>query len=127
MRWIFGLLLGVMAMGAMPSTASAQTMPLNEFLATADRIPRNPTALLRPDFRRLKREVEAGLSSIFTAQHRAKQANQPAQTCLPERFAFNSEDMVRRLKTIPEPQRRTMTITDGLREVIRRQYPCPAG
>jgi len=127
MRWIFGLFLAAMALGVTPSTASAQTMPLNEFLATADRIPRNPTALLRPDFRRLKREIETGLSAIATAQRRAKQANQPAQTCLPDNFGFNGEDMVRRLKTIPEPQRRTMTITDGLREVIRRQYPCPAG
>lgn len=126
MRRVVVLLLAVAALGGTAGTVSAQTMPLNEFIAAADRIPRNPTALLRRDFRRLKGEVEAALGVIGTAQHRAVAANQTPQTCLPDSFSFNGEDMLRRLKSIPEPRRRTMTITDGLREVIRRQYPCPA-
>ena len=120
------LIVAIAASGLMAEKASAQTMPLNEFIATADRIPRNPTALLRRDYHRLKREVEAGLSAVATAQYRAREANQPPQTCLPDSFSFNAEDVLRRLKAIPEGRRRTMTITDGLREVIRRQYPCPA-
>lgn len=114
------------AIATWPTVGLAQTMPLNEFIATADRIPRNPLALVRSDFRRLKREVEAGLGIIGTAQYRAQQANQPPPTCLPDSFTFDGEDMLRRLKAIPEARRRTMTITDGLRDVIRRQYPCPA-
>jgi hypothetical protein len=113
--------------GSLPHTAGAQTMPLNEFIATADRIPRNPTAFLRSDFRRLKREVEAGLSAIATAEHRAVQASQTPQTCMPDTFSFDGEDILRRLKAIPEGRRRSMTITDGLREIIRRQHPCPGG
>lgn len=119
------LAVAVMVFGGVSAPAVAQTMPLNEFIATADRIPRNPTALLRSDYRRLKRELEAGMSAIATAQYRAQQANQPAQTCMPNQLNFDAEDMLQRLKAIPEPQRRTMTITDGLRDVIRRQYPCP--
>jgi hypothetical protein len=57
--------------------------------------------------------------------YRAREANQPLQTCLPESFTFNTEAVLGQLKAIPEPRRRRMTITDGLREVIRRQYPCP--
>ena len=123
--------LGVIAaavLGCVSGTASAQTMPLNDFIRTADRIPRNATALLRPDFHRLKREAEAGMSAVLTDQYRAQQANRPSQTCVPiDSFSFNPEDMLRRLKAIPEPQRRRMTITDGLRVVMRRQYPCPGG
>ena len=37
---------GTSLIGLWPGAASAQTMPLNEFIATADRIPRNVTALL---------------------------------------------------------------------------------
>jgi len=123
---IVWIIAGVAMLGtALPGWASAQTMPLNEFIATADRIPRNPLALLRSDYRRLKREVEAGLILIATAQYRAREANQPPQTCLPETFTFNTETVLGQLKAIPEPRRRRMTITDGLREVIRRQYPCP--
>lgn len=126
LRAILGLTAVAVALSALPAPAVAQTMPLNEFIATADRIPRNPLALVRSDFRRLKREVEAGLGVIGTAQYRAREANQPPPTCLPDSFTFDGEDMLRRLKAIPEPRRRTMTITDGLRDVIRRQYPCPS-
>jgi hypothetical protein len=121
-----GIIVGVAMLGtALPGSASAQTMPLNEFIATADRIPRNPLALVRSDYRRLKREVEAGILAIATAQYRAREANQPPQTCLPDTFTFDAEGVLRQLKAIPEPRRRRMTITDGLREIIRRQYPCP--
>lgn len=122
------VIIAAAVLGCVSGTASAQTMPLNEFIRTADRIPRNVTALLRSDFRRLKREAEAGMSVVLTDQYIAQQANRPSQTCIPmDSFTFNPEDMLRRLKAIPEPQRRSMTITDGLRVVMRRQYPCPRG
>ena len=127
MRGILFLSVAAMSVGLWPGAASAQTMPLNEFIATADRIPRNVTALLRSDYRRLKREGEAGISAVLTEQYRAQQANRPSQTCIPmDGFSFDPEDVLRRLKAIPEPQRRRMTITDGLREIMRRRYPCPA-
>ena len=128
MRQTVLVIIAAAVLGCVSGTASAQTMPLNEFIRTADRIPRNATALLRPDFHRLKREAEAGLSAVLTDQYRAQQANRPSQTCMPmERFTFNPEDILRRLKAIPGAQRRRMTITDGLREVMRRLYPCPGG
>ena len=121
------LSMAAIALGLWPGAVSAQTMPLNEFIATADRIPRNVTALLRSDYRRLKREGEAGISAVLTEQYRAQQENRPSQTCIPmDSFSFEPEDVLRRLKAIPEPQRRRMTITDGLREIMRRRYPCPA-
>ena len=127
MRRILMLSMAAIALGLWPGAVSAQTMPLNEFIATADRIPRNVTALLRSDYRRLKREGEAGISAVLTEQYRAQQENRPSQTCIPmDSFSFEPEDVLRRLKAIPEPQRRRMTITDGLREIMRRRYPCPA-
>mgnify|MGYP000901303358 FL=1 len=127
MTRILVLSMAALVLGLWPGAVSAQNMPLNEFIATADRIPRNVTALLRSDYRRLKREGEAGISAVLTEQYRAQQANRPSQTCIPmDGFAFDAEDILRRLKAIPEPRRRRMTITDGLREIMRRQYPCPA-
>lgn len=127
MKRILAPSMAAFALGLWPGAVSAQTMPLNEFIATADRIPRNVTALLRSDYRRLKREGEAGISAVLTEQYRAQQANRPSQTCIPmDGFSFEPEDVLRRLKAIPEPQRRRMTITDGIREIMRRRYPCPA-
>ena len=128
MRRAVLVIIATAVLGCVSGTASAQTMPLNEFIRTADRIPRNPTALLRRDYHRLKREAEAAMSVVLTDQYRAQQASRPSQTCMPmERFTFNPEDILRRLKAIPEAQRRRMTITEGLREVMRRLYPCPGG
>ena len=128
MRRAVLVVIAAAALGCVSGTASAQTMPLNDFIRTADRIPRNATALLRQDFHRLKREAEAAMSAVLTDQYRAQQANRPSQTCVPmERFTFDPEDVLRRLEAIPEPRRRRMTITDGLRVVMRRQYPCPGG
>ncbi|WP_374274147.1 hypothetical protein [Brevundimonas sp.] len=106
--------------------AVAQTMPLNDFIATADRIPRNPTALLRADFRRLRREFEGGLGAVARAQGEAREAGRTPVTCIPSEIKLDPEALLTRLKAIPEPRRRTMTITDGIREIMRRQYPCPA-
>ena len=126
MRQAVRVMIAAAALGCVSGTATAQTMPLNEFIRTADRIPRNPTSLLRRDFHRLKREAEAGISTVLTDQYRAQQANRPSQTCIPmERFTFNPEDILRMLKAIPEPERRRMNITDGIRQIMRRQYPCP--
>jgi hypothetical protein len=128
MRRAVRIVVAAAALACVSGPASAQTMPLNEFIRTADRIPRNATALLRPDFHRIKREAEAAMSAVLTEQYRAQQANRPSPTCIPmESFRFNPEDMLRSLKAIPDPQRPTMTITDGLRQVLRRQYPCPGG
>ena len=127
MKRILAPSMAAFALGLWPGAVPAQTMPLNEFIATADRIPRNVTALLRSDYRRLKREGEAGISAVLTEQYRAQQTNRPSQTCIPmDGFSFKPEDVLRRLKAIPEPQRRRMTITDGIREIMRRRYPCPA-
>lgn len=108
------------------SPVAAQTMPLNDFIATADRIPRNPTALLRSDFRRLRTEFQAALSAVAKAQGEAREAGRAPATCIPRELRIDPEDFLRRLKAIPEARRRSMTTTDGVREVMARQYPCPA-
>ena len=121
------LLLAVALLTALAATpAMAQTMPLNDFIATADRIPRNPTALLRSDFRRLRTEFQAALSAVAKAQGEAREAGRRPATCMPSELRIDPEDLLRRLKAIPEPRRRSMTTTDGLRDVMARQYPCPA-
>ena len=128
MRRSVRVIITAAAVACVCGPASAQTMPLNEFIRTADRIPRNVTALVRPDFHRIKREAEAAMSIVLTEQYRAQQANRPSLTCIPlDSARFNPDDMLRSLKAIPDPQRRRMTITDGVRHILRRQYPCPGG
>lgn len=123
MRTMITLAVGFVVLAATP--ASAQSMNLDEFVTTANGIPRNPTALLRSDFRRVRREFEAGFRAVVQEQGAARQAGRPATVCFPDEIEIGAEDTLRRLNTIPQTRRRTMTITDGVREIMRRQYPCP--
>jgi hypothetical protein len=108
-----------------PTGLRAQTMNLEEFVVAANAIPQNPTALLRSDFRRVRREFEAGFRAVVREQRSAREAGRPPTVCFPGEIELSPQDMLRRLNAIPQTRRRSMTITDGVREVMRRRYPCP--
>ncbi len=108
------------------STAAAQSMNLERFVTMANGIPRNPTALLRSDFRQVRREFESGFRAVVQEQGVARQAGRTPAICFPEEIELSPTDMLRRLNAIPPSRRRTMTITDGVREVMRGRYPCPS-
>lgn len=116
---------GLLALGPATPTA-AQDMNLEAFVATANGIPRNPTALLRSDFRRVRREFEAGFRAVVREQNAPREAGRPKTICPPVEFEVGAEDTLRRLNAIPQARRRSMTITDGVREIMRQRFPCPA-
>ncbi len=119
------LVVAVGLFASAPSPASAQTMNLQEFVSTANRLPRNPTVLLRSDFGRLKREYEAGLSVVFREQVAARAAGRRPATCIPQKFSMNAEDTLAGLNAIPAARRSGMTITGGVRELMAARFPCP--
>ena len=49
-------------------------MTLEEFVVTANRIPMNPTSLLRSDARRLMRESEGAFKSVLGEMRTARRA-----------------------------------------------------
>ena len=124
-RAVLGLLVAV-GSGMMSPEARAQDMNLETFVTTANGIPRNPTALLRSDFRRVRREFEAGFGAVNREQKAARAAGRPVTICPPAEFEIEVNDTLRRLNAIPQSRRRSMTITDGVREILRQRFPCPA-
>ena len=111
--------------GLVSVEVKAQSMNLDTFVTTANGIPRNPTALLRSDFRRVRREFEAGFAAVGREQSAARAAGRPATVCPPAKFEIDAVDTLRQLNAIPQARRRSMTITDGVREILRQRFPCP--
>lgn len=121
-----GAVIGVGAVIATPVPVLAQSMNLREFVSVAERIPRNPTALLRSDFRRVKREFEGGLAAVKREETAARSAGRAPSICPPERLSIDPVATLRQLDAIADAGRPSMTVTDGMRQWMRDRYPCPA-
>lgn len=117
---IFGALGAALLLMAM---APAQ-MTLEEFVTTANRIPMNPTSLLRSDTRRLMRESDNAFKSVLGEMRTAQAAGRPTAACPPPRVNLNANQFLAHLNAIPASQRRTMTVADGVRHWTVANYPC---
>lgn len=113
-----------LALSALPSVAAAMTV--QEFLTSANRIPRNPTALLRSDTRRLMNEIGGAFRAVRDDQVAAKAAGRRSATCIPEgKLSLSAEQILNRFNAIPA-QRRNISVNQAVREWMAEDYPCPA-
>ena len=105
------------------AATAASAMSVREFLATADGIPRNPTALLRADTRRLMGEFKGALATVRSEQTAARAAGRPSASCAPERISLSPDDILTRFNAIPEA-RRDISVTQATREWMAERFPC---
>ena len=102
---------------------AAQAMTVQEFLTTANAIPQNPTALLRPDTRRLMAEFRSASRTVRAEQAAATAAGRTPATCMPEKVGFSPDQILNRFNAIP-PARRSISVTQAMREWMAAEYPC---
>lgn len=113
-----------LALSALPGAAAAMTV--QEFLTSANRIPRNPTALLRSDTRRLMNEFSGAFKAVRADQAAAKAAGRRSATCTPEgKISLSAEQILNRFNAIPA-QRRNISVNQAVREWMAEEHPCPA-
>ena len=117
-------LLALVAVASL-SAGSAAAMDVREFLATAAGIPRNPTALLRSDTRRLMAEIRTASTTLKAENAAAVAAGRRPAYCAPDKVGINSEALLARFNAIP-PARRSISVTQAMREWMVERYPCPA-
>lgn len=114
----------VLALALSLLATSAQAMTVSEFLGTASGIPRNPTSALRSDTRRLIREVTSAVTAVKAEQTAARSAGRTPATCIPASgTGISPEALLARLEAIP-PSRRSMSVTQAIREWMADRYPC---
>ena len=115
----------VIGLAATLFATSASAMSVQEFLTTASRIPQNPTAMLRSDTRRLIREFEGAVRTVRTEQTAAKTAGRRSASCMPAKVSFSPSSILGRFNAIPA-SRRSISVTQAMREWMAERYPCPA-
>lgn len=105
----------------------ASAMTVQEFLTSANRIPRNPTALLRSDTRRLMTEMNTALKTVRDEQKAAQASNRRAATCIPEgaKISLTPDMIMNRFNAIPAA-RRNISVTQAVGEWMAERHPCPA-
>lgn len=120
-----GIVAAVAAACVLAGSASAQSgMTLESFVARANRIPLNATAMLRPDAHRLKGEAERAFSAVGREIREARAAGRTPPACPPERIELNPRQLLAHLNAIPQARRQRMTVTDGIRSWMASRYPC---
>ncbi|MDY6923022.1 MAG: hypothetical protein SWI22_03555 [Pseudomonadota bacterium] len=120
------ILIAALAACLVASPAAAQSgTTLESFVTRANRIPLNPTAMLRPDAHRLKGEVERAFGAVRTEIRTARAAGQTPPACPPDSIALNPRQLLTYLNGIPQTRRQRMSVTDGIRAWMASSYPCP--
>ena len=105
------------------AAGATQAMTVREFLDTAAHIPRNPTALLRSDTRRLMGTLRGAMAEIRQEQAADRAAGHTPATCMPERVPLNTNEILHRFDAIPTA-RQGVSVTRAMREWMAEKYPC---
>lgn len=121
------IVLTALAVACLAGPAAAQSMPLEDFVTQANRVPLNPTSALRADARRLIREFRAAMSAVSAQSQAARAAGRAPVACPPGgKIEVEPRQLLAHLNAIPASRRATMTTTDGVRHWMQARYPCPA-
>lgn len=117
----------ILALAASLWATGASAMTVQAFLTSANRIPRNPTALLRSDTRRLMNEINGAFKTVGDEQKAAQAANRRPATCIPEgaKISLSPDMILNRFNAIPTA-RRNISVTQAVREWMAAEHPCPA-
>ena len=103
---------------------SAQAMTVREFLAIADRLPQNASAVLRPEGRRLVNEVSGAVHRIKAEQEDALRAGRRPAHCIPARgTGITPRGLLSRFRALPA-DRRDQSVTEALRQWMAERHPC---
>lgn len=103
---------------------AAQAMTVREFLAIADRLPQNATAVLRPDGRRLVDEVTSAVSRLKAEQAAAIRAGRRPAHCIPPKgTGISPGALIARFRALPD-RRRDISVLQALREWMAERHPC---
>ena len=108
------------------TAASAQNMPLNQFLVKAAALEKKgPLALLSSDMGRLKKEIQNSAKAVRAERLAAKAAGKKQAFCPPEKGAsLNSSEVLSHFRSIPPAQRDRMRTRDAWRSLMVRRFPC---
>ena len=120
------LLIAALAAASPLAPASAQSMPISEFLAKADALQKKgPMALFSGDIGKLKAEVVNSGKQLRAEQEAARKPGRKPATCLPEKANVTSTELLAHFRAVP-PAERGVPVKTAFAGLVRKKYPCPA-
>lgn len=114
----------LLASGVPVATLAQPARTLDAFVTEANRLPLNPTAMLRPSARRLAGEAGESFKVIGAEIEAARAAGRTPAACPPDKIRLNARQLLTFLNAIPQPRRARMSVTDGFRAWMADRYPC---
>lgn len=119
------LLIAAVLWLAAAASVQASDMTVQQFMTIADRIPHNPTSLLRPDTHRLIDVVKQAVLTVKTEQTSAVQTGRRPLTCIPPSgTGITARSLLARFNSLPT-SRRDDSVTQAVRDWMAERYPCP--
>lgn len=120
---------GLLAALFLASAASAQTMPLHQFVERGNKLEGlGPLALLHQgEIKELQTELTAAVNKLREERLRAQKAGKKPTYCPPagSNLKLNPQQLLKELRVISAGQPKSATTTDGMRVYLRKHYPCP--
>jgi hypothetical protein len=111
---------------AAASSVLASDMTVQQFMTIADRIPHNPTALLRSDTHQLIGAVKQAVLTVKGEQASAIRSGQRPVTCIPPSgTGISAQTLLARFNSLPAARRQD-SITQAVRAWMAERYPCGA-
>jgi hypothetical protein len=115
---------------AIPTSAVAQGMTVEQFVTRATAIEKKGVAalLMSSDARALGRELAAAAAATRDAQEAETRRGGKAATCLPPKgkARIDGRELLAYLRSIPPAGQRTTSLRAGFTGYARKKYPCPA-
>lgn len=118
-----GAAIAVLAI-ATPGAAQTPARTLDAFVTEANRIPMNPTAMVRPSARRIMNEATDVMGSVVRDARTAQAAGRPNGACPPDKVQVDARQVLRFLNGIPQPRRARMSVRDGFQAWLVDLHPC---
>lgn len=125
------MMFGAMATAMLfPVTAHAQSMTIGTFLTKVEALKaKGLLAALSPDVKLIKSEMKFAATQMKAEADARKAAGKPPIACPPtdkNAKKMGGDEFLGALKAIP-PEKRGMSVKDGLSYVLVKKYPCPKG
>lgn len=113
-----------------PVAANAQTMSIGTFLTKVEALKsKGMLAVLSPDVKLIKSEMKVAATQMKAEADARKAAGKPPLACPPtdkNAKKMAGDEFLSALKAIP-PEKRGMSVKDGLSYVLVTKYPCHKG
>jgi len=111
----------------LPSIASAQSMNAETYYKRANAlIAKGPLAMFsRGEIKALLAEAKNAGKAAHDQRIASIAAGKPQRACPPAKASMGSDEFMKRLGAIPQPERGRITMTEAMTRITIARFPCP--